>query len=155
MNKFEIFELIESSVITLTFKKSLLTPNFMDSLGSLKLFLCCSHESWVRTTGYSLGLKWGESYFQAKGCGGERVGTPPGPVLRDRCCSLWKHSTFAGKGNLPPGQPREDNRATSPPTICRENRHQLTEREAQNPAPTPTSATSLPDLLRWGLGKPR
>lgn len=77
---------------------------------------------------------------------------PSGPVLRGRCYFLWKYSTFAGKGNLPPGQAREDNRATSPPTICRENRHQLTEREAQNPAPapTPTSATSLPDLLRGG-----
>ena len=155
MNKFEIFVLTESYLITPRFKKSLLTPNFIDSFGRLNLFLCCSHESWLRTTGYSLGLKWVKSYFQAKGCGGERVGMPSGPVLRGRCYFLWKYSTFAGKGNLPPGQAREDNRATSPPTICHENRHQLTEREAQNPAPTPTSATSLPDLLRWGPGKPR
>lgn len=80
---------------------------------------------------------------------------PSGLVLRGRCYFLWKYNTFAGKGNLPPGQAREDNRATSPPTICRESRHQLTERGAQNPAPapTPTSATSLPDLLRGGPGK--
>lgn len=98
-----------------------------------------------------------KEWLSGQGCNGERVGIPPGPVLRGRCYFLWKYSTFAGKGNLPPGQARKDNRATSPPTICRENRHQLTEREAQNPAPTPTpsSATSLPDLLKWGLGKMR
>lgn len=77
---------------------------------------------------------------------------PSGPVLGGRCYFLWKYNTFAGKRNRPPGQARGDNRATSPLTICPESRHQLTEREAQNPAPTPTptSATSLPDLLRWG-----
>lgn len=42
MNKFEIFELIESYLITLILKKSLLPPNFTDSFGRLNLFLCCS-----------------------------------------------------------------------------------------------------------------